>query len=236
MGVKRKTDGSLVQRLPLIICAASISETSLYPLDLVKTRMQFADKKIGWLATTKQVMKVEGLGIFAGIEPAILRHFIYSSVRVFVYEHLRSLCMKNGDIEASFTAKLAIASFTGGFGQLIASPTDLVKIRMQTDRQTNNPPIYRGVCHCSQSLWREAGIIGMWRGVGPNVYRAIAVNFGELAFYDVAKRKVMGITGLPDGVTVHSIAAVISGLTSTICSCPFDVIKTRLMAGSHTSF
>jgi len=237
MGVAKNTDGSLLQRLPLIFCAATISETSLYPLDLVKTRMQFADKRIGWLATTRQVMMTEGFGIFAGIEPAILRHFIYSTGRVFIYEYLRSSWRKrNGDVEAGFMVKLAMGSVTGGIGQFIASPTDLLKIRMQTDRQKNNPPIYKGVRHCAKSLYCEAGVTGMWRGVGPNVYRAMAVNFGELAIYDIAKRKVMAFTGFPDGVTVHSMAAVISGLTSTLVSCPFDVLKTRMMAGSHTGF
>jgi len=237
MSPAKNTGGSLLQRIPLISCAAAISETSLYPLDLVKTRMQFADKKIGWLATTRQVTMMEGFGIFAGIEPAILRHFIYSSARVFIYEYLRSSWReRNGDVEPGFMVKLAIGSITGGIGQFIASPTDLLKIRMQTDMQKNNPPLYKGVRHCAQSLYREAGVLGMWRGVGPNVYRAMAVNFGELAIYDVAKRKVMTFTGIPDGVTVHSMAAVISGLTSTIVSCPFDVVKTRMMAGSHTAF
>lgn len=235
MGSPKNADGSLLQRLPLIFCAASVSETSLYPLDLVKTRMQFADTKIGWISTTRQVVKTEGLGIFAGIQPAILRHFIYSTTRIFTYEQLRSSWReRNGDVEPSIMVKLAIGSFTGGFGQFIASPTDLLKIRMQTDRQRHNPPIYKGVRHCAQCAYNEGGVIGMWRGVGPNVYRAMAVNFGELAIYDIAKRKVMAFTGFPDGVTVHSMAAVISGLTSTLCSCPFDVVKTRLMAGSHT--
>ena len=35
-------------------------------------------------------------------------------------------------------------SSLGGIGQLIASPTDMIKVRMITDRQMNNPPKYSG--------------------------------------------------------------------------------------------
>jgi len=235
MGVRKTSEGSVLKRLPLIGCAAAISETCTYPIDLVKTRMQFAETRIGWLGTTVQVLKTEGGWIFAGIEPAVMRHFVYSAARVYIYEHLRSAYRdRHGDSDAGFVVKLAMGSIAGGLGQFIASPTDLLKIQMQTDRQRNNPPLYRGIRHCAQSVYSQAGLIGMWRGVGPNVYRAMAVNFGELAFYDLAKKKVMETTGWADGLAVHSIAGILSGLTSTICSCPFDVVKTRLMAGSHS--
>ena len=54
MGGQKKSEGSLFQRLPLIGCAAAISETSTYPIDLVKTRMQYAEVRIGWIGTTVQ--------------------------------------------------------------------------------------------------------------------------------------------------------------------------------------
>jgi len=235
MGMGKRDNASFLQRLPLIAGASAASETATYPIDFVKTRMQFAQNRIGWFGTTLQVLRSEGHGIYSGIQPAILRHWVYSVCRIYLYEQLREgWRSSNENVEPGFVVKFAMGAVAGGTGQFIASPTDLLKIRMQTDRQKNNPPKYKGIRHCFSEVLSEAGVSGMWRGVGPNVYRAMAVNFGELATYDIAKRQVMDLSGWSDGIAVHSFSAIISGLAATTCSCPFDVMKTRLMAGSHT--
>jgi len=237
---KGKTDLRIfLLKLPLINASSMVSETVTFPIDLCKTRMQFAQgtKHVSFFQAASGVLKHEGpSGFFSGIQPAILRHWVYSAARIWLYEYFREKMSPAGGGEPGFATKFAIGGLAGGVGQFIASPTDLLKIRMQTDRQKNNPPKYNGIRHCFSSVYAEAGFIGMWRGVGPNVYRAAAVNFGEIAAYDLCKRQVLVTTQWEDGPAVHSLAAVLSGLSSTIMSCPFDVMKTRLMAGSHTGF
>jgi len=61
----------------------------------------------------------------------------------------------------------------------------------------------------------------------------MAVNLGELATYDLAKSNIMFFSGLPDDIRVHTLSSISSGLAASLCSTPFDVIKTRIMAGSY---
>merc|ERR1712070_1079890 len=110
-------------------------------------------------------------------------------------------------------------SLAGGFAQLVASPLDRLKvILVQEGGQRNVFQIVRDIRH-------QEGLVGFYRGVVPNVGRAALVNLGELATYDQAKRKVIEVTGLQDGIAVHTMSAVCSGLVASFCATPADVVK-----------
>jgi solute carrier family 25 uncoupling protein 27 len=118
------------------------------------------------------------------------------------------------------------AASAGGFGQFLASPTDLVKVRLQTDPSRQK---YRGVVHCLQTIHAEAGLRGFYQGWQPNVQRAVLVNVGELLAYDRVKRALLKHTSLNDSLPCHVVASFGAGIFASLCSCPADVIKTRLM-------
>merc|ERR1719263_127143 len=221
----------------LIQLSSVVSELVTFPVDFVKTRMQVNQKKAGILATIKGIVKSEGLiGFYRGLSPAILRHWIYTASRIFLYEDFRNrkvLYSKKDEI--NFLGKFIIGGFSGGIGQFIASPADIMKVQMVIDRKINNPPKYSGILNCFIQLYKSNGIKGFWKGVWPNVNRAMAVNLGELATYDLAKTNIILFSGLPDDIRVHTLSSISSGLAASICSTPFDVIKTRIMAGSYKS-
>lgn len=114
----------------------------------------------------------------------------------------------------------------------MASPADLVKVRMQADGRLMSQgmqPRYSGPLDALTKIVRGEGLIGLWKGVVPNVQRAFLVNMGELACYDHAKRFVIQNQIAGDNVFGHTFASVISGLSATALSCPADVVKTRMM-------
>ena len=75
---------------------------------------------------------------------------------------------------------------------------------------------------------REEGIGTLWRGATPTIARAIVVNAAQLGTYSQAKESVKKTLELQDGLKLHFIAAMISGLVTTIASMPVDIVKTRL--------
>ncbi|KAL2454431.1 Mitochondrial uncoupling protein 3 [Abeliophyllum distichum] len=98
--------------------------------------------------------------------------------------------------------------------QVISSPADLVKVRMQADGRMVSPglqPRYAGMFDALKKIIRAEGFGGLWKGVFPNVQRVFLVNMGELACYDHAKH------------------FIIENQISTALSCPADVVKTRMM-------
>lgn len=74
----------------------------------------------------------------------------------------------------------------GGLGALVGSPADLSLIRMQSDStlpvaQRRN---YRGVGDALVRIVKDDGVGGLFRGAGPTVVRAMALNMGMLASND----------------------------------------------------
>lgn len=132
-------------------------------------------------------------------------------------------CLKNV-LSVCFTLRLVV--------QVVASPADLVKVRMQADGRMASqglPPRYSGPFDALSKIVRSEGFAGLWRGVFPNVQRAFLVNMGELACYDHAKHFVIRNQIAEDNVYAHTLASVMSGLAATTLSCPADVVKTRMM-------
>jgi solute carrier family 25 uncoupling protein 27 len=116
--------------------------------------------------------------------------------------------------------------------QIVASPADLVKVRMQADGRMVSQglqPRYSGPFDALNKIVRMEGFGGLWKGVFPNVQRAFLVNMGELACYDHAKRFVIQNKIAQDNIYAHTLASIMSGLSATALSCPADVVKTRMM-------
>jgi solute carrier family 25 uncoupling protein 8/9 len=133
--------------------------------------------------------------------------------------------------------KVAAGASSGAIASGIANPTDLVKVRMQTDGMVKDasgeiiPKRYKGVIDCFTSTVKQEGVIGLWKGVGPTVGRATALAAAELATYDEVKaqfKKHHVIT--EDGLVLHASTALVSGFAATVASSPFDVVKSRVMA------
>lgn len=116
--------------------------------------------------------------------------------------------------------------------QVVASPADLVKVRMQADGRMVSQglsPRYSGFIDALTKIIRMEGLRGLWKGVFPNVQRAFLVNMGELACYDQAKRFIIYNEICDDNIYAHTLSSIMSGFSATALSCPADVIKTRMM-------
>lgn len=74
----------------------------------------------------------------------------------------------------------------GAIGASVGSPADLALIRMQADA-TVPAAQRRNYTNAFQALYRitaDEGILSLWKGAGPTVVRAMALNMGMLASYD----------------------------------------------------
>ena len=120
----------------------------------------------------------------------------------------------------------------GGFGQLVASPTDLIKTQIQMEgkrRLQGKPPRVHGMTDALTRIVKQSGILGLWRGCWPNVQRAALVNLGDLATYDYVKGTILRYTQMKDGALVHCLSSACAGLVGAIMGTPADVVKARIM-------
>lgn len=82
--------------------------------------------------------------------------------------------------------KAFIGLTAGAIGACFGSPADLALIRMQADStlpaaQRRN---YKNAFHALYRISADEGVLALWKGAGPTVVRAMALNMGMLASYD----------------------------------------------------
>ncbi|GAB2280247.1 Mitochondrial uncoupling protein 3 [Dionaea muscipula] len=232
-------------KILLTSLSAMAAETATFPIDITKTRLQLhgqfsatpsatGARPTNALRVAAGIIRDEGLlGLYQGLPPAIIRHLFYTPIRIVGYEYLRSAVPGDGS-SPSLSSKALVGGLSGVIAQVVASPADLVKVRMQADghlvSQGLRQPRYSSPIDALNKILRVEGFRGLWRGLLPNVQRAFLVNMGELACYDQAKGFVTGNGIADDNIYAHTLASVMSGLSATTLSCPADVVKTRMMS------
>uniref|UniRef100_J3LYC6 Uncoupling protein 3 n=1 Tax=Oryza brachyantha TaxID=4533 RepID=J3LYC6_ORYBR len=223
-------------KVSLSSLSAATAEAATFPIDAIKTRLQLHRSPVGGGGGGGGVMRVAGElvrdgGIYRGLSPAVVRHLFYTPLRIVGYENLRSTFACGGR-EAGLLEKALAGGVSGIVAQVVASPADLIKVRMQADSRLLSQgiqPRYTGILDAFTEIIRTEGFRGLWKGVVPNAHRAFLVNMGELACYDQAKHFIIRKQICGDNLYAHTLASVASGLSATTLSCPADVIKTRMM-------
>ncbi|KAK9510834.1 hypothetical protein O3M35_005534 [Rhynocoris fuscipes] len=213
----------------LASCAA---EFGTFPIDTTKTRLQVQGQKIdssyshlkyrGMTDAFLKISKQEGFSaLYSGIWPAVLRQATYGTIKFGTYYTLKDIFVKGNEDKVGVNICCAVVA--GMVSSAIANPTDVLKVRMQVLGIQNQ----RSLIACFQDVYREEGISGLWRGVGPTSQRAAVIAAVELPVYDSCKHYLKDHLG--DTVTNHFVSSFIASLGSAIASTPLDVIRTRLM-------
>ncbi|KAM0788640.1 hypothetical protein ACM66B_006110 [Microbotryomycetes sp. NB124-2] len=215
--------------------AASWAAVCTHPLDLAKVRMQ-TGKNQGMLHTLVQSVTRDGIrrGAYAGLSASILRQMTYSLTRFGVYDDLKSRLTKPGEKTLPAWKMACAASVAGGIGGIAGNPADIVLVRMTSDGN-KQPEKQLGYRNCFDGLLRivkEEGAGSLFRGVGPNVARAILMNASQLATYDVFKQGLIRMQWMDDGLPLHFTSSFLAGTVATTICAPFDVIKSRIMNAS----
>ena len=206
----------------MISVSSSIAEILTHPIDFIKTKKQYYKENISVSRIFFNELKKNGIrGFFISAPPAVARQMIYSPIRVNLYENLRSS-------ESSFLQKLFAGSLAGGISQLVVSPTDVIKVKLQT--QNSN----LGVLDIIKKTYMNKGIGGFCVGGLPNIYRSVSNNIGKLVAYDLTKNYLLNY--MDDNIYCHVLSSFHSGFWAATLSTPFDVVKTRVMAGDNRHF
>ena len=233
---------TMAKKYAMSVMAASVAESVTYPLDLTKTRLQLQGevasgdlnfKYKGMIRTALGIVKEEGLlMLWRGMLPALYRHAIYTGIRMTAYEEIRNELQRTDKNGFPLWKKVVAGMTAGGVGQLVASPTDLIKTQIQMEGKRGlqgKPPRVKGMTDAFQKIVKQGGVAGLWRGCWPNVQRAALVNLGDLSTYDTIKRKLLKNTNLKDNSVTHCLSSACAGLVGAIMGTPADVVKARIM-------
>ncbi|KAI3956852.1 hypothetical protein MKX01_000886 [Papaver californicum] len=201
----------------------------IQPIDMIKVRIQLGQGS--GIHVARSMLREEGLGAFyKGLSAGLLRQATYTTARLGSFKILTNKAIAANDGKPLPLYQKALCGLTAGaIGASVGSPADLALIRMQADytlpqAQRRN---YTNAFHALTRIIADEGVLALWKGAGPTVVRAMALNMGMLASYDQSVELFRDTIGLSEASTVVGASAV-SGFFAAACSLPFDYVKTQI--------
>lgn len=222
--------------------AAMSASACTHPLDLLKVRLQLSGEldptrpRASIPDTVRLMLQREGVrGFYRGLSASLLRQALYSPARFGLFQLLmdnRLLSFSSSPSSPPSTGeKLVSALLSGAFGGLLSSPADLVMVRMQADGRlaATAQRKYTGVIGGLRAVASEGGVTALWRGTTPNMQRAMITTCAQFVSYDYFKTLCRQSLHMEEGLKMHLVASMMSGVVVAALACPADVIRTRMM-------
>lgn len=202
--VKRLIRGSdkrqltIYERFVAGACAGGVSQTAIYPLEVLKTRL--ALRKTGQyssiLDAAFKIYRREGVrSFYRGYIPNMLGIIPYAGIDLAVYETLKKKYLSHHETEQpSFWLLLACGSASSTLGQVCSYPLALVRTRLQAQAVTIGPQadgsvaIQPNMTNVFKRILQTEGPLGLYRGITPNFIKVLPAVSISYVVYEYSSR------------------------------------------------
>mmetsp|Transcript_55110 Transcript_55110/g.154695 ORF Transcript_55110/g.154695 Transcript_55110/m.154695 type:complete len:313 (-) Transcript_55110:216-1154(-) len=226
------------------IIASSISVTlgkmATHPLDTVKAQLQVdsARRTVGDRgaaasssagALRRVLARSSARSLYQGFSVAVLGALPAGAVYMTTYELLKP------SLEARLPGLRFLADFSAGLAAEAIScvlwcPIDVVKERLQVQRDMRGLYDYRGPVDAVRQIVRLEGVFGLYRAYGATLAAFGPQTAINLALYENIERRARALyrdeAPLPPWLTFACASA--SGLTACVATAPLDLAKLRM--------
>ncbi|XP_066596804.1 mitochondrial glutamate carrier 1-like [Prorops nasuta] len=234
--------------LPKIInggIAGIIGVSVVFPLDLVKTRLQNQvvgpdGKKMykSMLDCFKKTYKAEGyFGMYKGSAVNILLITPEKAIKLAANDTFRHYLSTGAGQVLPLEREMLAGGLAGACQIIVTTPMELLKIQMQdagrvalAAKEAGKKIPKISAVSLTKELLKKRGILGLYQGTGATALRD--VTFSVIYFPLFARLNDLG-PKRPDGTSIFwwsFLSGCAAGSTAALAVNPFDVIKTRLQA------
>ncbi|KAH8176858.1 mitochondrial carrier protein [Sarocladium implicatum] len=214
---------------------AGVSEILvMYPLDVVKTRVQLqtgktagAESYNGMVDCFQKIVKNEGFSrLYRGISAPILMEapkratkFAANDEWGKVYRNMFGMAKMNQPLS------ILTGATAGATEAFVVVPFELIKIRLQDKASAGR---YNGMVDCVVKTVRNEGILTLYQGLESTMWRHILWNAGYFGCIFQVRQMLPVATDKKSKVTNDLMSGAIGGTVGTILNTPMDVVKSRI--------
>ena len=176
------------------ISGGAVSTVLLFPLDIIKVRLQvnedsrsvsqagFSNNKhrLGSWRMLRGIVKHEGMiGLYQGLTPALIGSAVSWGGYFFLYEDFKQRLkshkgsLPNGSPTLTSLDNFQLACSAGAVMVFITNPVWLIKLRMQLQMKQAAEQLnaahthYNSMSHAARTIVKEEGLWALYKGVGP---------------------------------------------------------------------
>ncbi|KAF2835690.1 MC family mitochondrial carrier protein [Patellaria atrata CBS 101060] len=223
------------------VCAVIVG----HPFDLVKVRMQTAEKGVysGAIDVVRKTIAREGLrrGLYAGVSAPLVGVTPMFAVSFWGYDMGKNLVKTFSTVEKNqySVAQVSAAGFFSAIPMTaITAPFERVKVLLQIQGQKElkpgEKPKYSGGIDVVRQLYKEGGIRSVFRGSAMTLARDGPGSAAYFATYEVIKRRLTPKKedGSPGELSLSAVmvAGGAAGVAMWIPVFPIDSVKSRLQS------
>eukprot|EP00759_Apiculatamorpha_spiralis_P043635 PhF_6_TR40923/c0_g1_i1/m.61903/K14684/SLC25A23S; solute carrier family 25 (mitochondrial phosphate transporter), member 23/24/25/41 len=166
-----------VERFMCGSAAGIASQVFVYPFELVKTRLALAPAGTykGIADCMMKTVQADGYrGLYKGSFVSMCGIIPYAGIDLSVYAFLRDTYRDVHGHQPSGMLVLGFGSLSGMLGQFVTYPLALVRTRLQVQGMAGSDHHeYNGMVDCFQKTVRNEGVKGLYRGLVPNLLKAV---------------------------------------------------------------
>ncbi|XP_042281804.1 calcium-binding mitochondrial carrier protein Aralar1-like isoform X1 [Thunnus maccoyii] len=223
-------------RFALGSIAGATGATAVYPIDLVKTRMQnqrSTGSFVGELMyknsfdCAKKVLRYEGFfGFYRGLLPQLIGVAPEKAIKLTVNDFVRDKFTTQDDT-IPVPAEILAGGCAGASQVIFTNPLEIVKIRLQVAGEITTGPRVSAL-----NVVRDLGFFGLYKGAKACFLRDIPFSAIYFPVYAHTKEKLADDDGRLGPLQLLT-AGAIAGVPAASLVTPADVIKTRLQVAAR---
>ncbi|PWN50690.1 putative ODC2-mitochondrial 2-oxodicarboxylate carrier [Violaceomyces palustris] len=207
----------------------------LYPLDVVKTRMQLqgkvevpgTDRYNGMVDCFKKIIKNEGAGrLYRGLVPPLMLEAPKRAVK-FAANDFWGKTYKSLTGQEKMTQGLSVLTgcSAGATESVVVVPFELVKIRLQDRAQAH---LYTGPWDVVRKIVQADGVLGLYAGLESTFWRHVLWNGGYFGCIHSVRSLLPAANGKGEELRNNFVSGAIGGFVGTALNTPADVVKSRI--------
>ena len=216
-------------RFTLGSIAGSVGATAVYPIDLVKTRLQNQRSTLVGEVLYKnfwdclfKVIKWEGyLGLYRGLPPQLVGVAPEKAIKLTMNDFVRDKVVRP-DGSYPLWGEILAGGTAGGCQVIFTNPLEIVKIRLQVAGEVASAQRVS-----TFGVIRELGFRGLYKGARACLLRDIPFSAIYFPLYANLKKSFQDENGTNSMGSLF-VAGVLAGIPAPFLTTPADVIKTRL--------
>jgi len=214
---------------------AGVSEILvMYPLDVVKTRVQLqtgkgtgADSYNGMVDCFRKIIKNEGFGrLYRGIEAPILMEAPKRATKFAANDEwgkfYRTLFQAS---KMSQSLSILTGATAGATEAFVVVPFELIKIRLQDKAQAGR---YTGMIDCVVKTVKAEGPLALYNGLESTLWRHILWNAGYFGCIFQVRELLPKADNKSTQMGYDLVSGATGGTVGTILNTPMDVVKSRI--------
>lgn len=207
--------------------------SSMYPIDTIKTRIQVSRtvEAVGAAhAGSRFRSAIAKGGLYRGLPLSLVGNVPYGMITFGLYETIKSeLFEKRWRHVPKLLAIVASACIGDAIGSLALTPAEVVKSKTQAG-------LYKSSADAVRAIANRGGLPGFYQGYGAALSRDLPFRAIQLTLYEnvrqhysswVKRRHSREVTAVE-----NLLMGAVTGSTTAAFTTPLDVIRTRMMSQS----